>query len=117
MKVFKNPIVLMITAWLASMTQNVSAALPTATGIATGATANTTSPIQILIELVSTGVGAAGVAIAAIVVLGVAYTLYASFVEAQQKGEWKKFGITSAIGVILVIGVVLLVLLAIDYVA
>jgi hypothetical protein len=103
---------------LSSAFQLAIAALPTAAGVSTGAgVTNTTSPVQFLTDLMSTGVGTAAVGVSALTVLGVAWTSYAAFVESRQKGEWKNFGVTASIGVVLVVGVVLMAILAVDYAA
>ncbi len=101
-----------------SVFNSVLAALPTAAGVSTGAgVTSTTSPVKFIGELLSTGVGTAAVAVSALTVLGVAWTSYASFTESRQKGEWKNFGVTASIGVVLIVGVVLMAILAVDYAA
>jgi hypothetical protein len=113
-----NIIVSLITAYVLSAVNTVYAALPTGAAVTTGAgVTNTTSPFVFVKELLTSGVGIAAVAISALTVLGVAWTSYAAFVESRQKGEWKNFGVTASIGVVLVLGVVLMSILAVDYAA
>lgn len=117
----KKQLIYIITttcAYLAGSFNQVFAALPTAAGVSTGSgVTNTTSPVQFIADLLSTGVGTAAVAVSALAVLGVAWTSYSSFVESRQKGEWKNFGVTASIGVVLVVAVVLMAILAVDYAA
>ncbi len=95
---------------------SVKAVLPTAAGVSAGTgVTSTTSPVQFVKELFSSGAGIAAVAVVALTFLGVAWATFASFSEARKKGEWKDFGITASIGVVLVVAVTLLALLAVDY--
>ena len=113
-----NAIAAFVTANIVGAFNTVYAALPTAGAVTTGAgVTNTTSPFVFVKELMTSGVGIAAVAISALTVLGVAWTSYAAFFESRQKGEWKNFGVTASIGVVLVLGVVLMSILAVDYAA
>ena len=102
---------------LVSATNTVSAALPAAGTVnaTTGVTA--TDPVSIITGLMQSGVGIAALAVSGLTVLGVAWTTYSSFVEARKKGEWKDFGVTASVGTVLSIGVVLMAILAVDYVS
>ncbi len=98
--------------------RSANAALPTAADVSAGTgVTTTTSPVQFIRELFSSGAGIAAVAVVALTFLGVAWSTYASFTEAREKGDWKKFGITASIGVVLVVAVTLIALLAVDYAA
>ena len=108
----------LLSAFLCSAFNLAHAALPTGAAVTSGAgVTSTTSPLVFVKELLSSGVGIAALAVAALTVLGVAWTSYAAFTESRQKGEWKNFGVTASIGVVLVIGVVLMSILAVDYAA
>ena len=94
----------------------VHAALPTAQDVSTGSgVTNTATPVQFVGELFSTGTTTAATAVGGMAVLGVAWAVYSSFVESREKGDWKKFGVTASVGVVLVVGVVLMAILAVDY--
>ena len=113
-----NRLTALLSAFLFSAFNQVHAALPTGDVVTSGAgVTSTTSPLVFVKELLSSGVGVAALAVAALTVLGVAWTSYAAFTESRQKGEWKNFGVTASIGVVLVIGVVLMSILAVDYAA
>lgn len=111
-----NKIISIITVFMLGAYQAAMAALPTATQVVTGTNVtNTSSPVAFVRSLLTSGVGIAAVAIGALTVLGVAWTSYSSFVESRQKGDWKNFGVTASIGVVLVVAVVLLAVLANNY--
>jgi len=113
-----NAVVALLSTYLLTTFNFAHAALPTGGAVTTGAgVTNTTSPFVFVSELLSSGVGVAALAVSALTVLGVAWTSYAAFTESRQKGEWKNFGVTASIGVVLVVGVVLMAILAVDYVA
>ena len=113
-----NAVVALLSTYLLTAFNFAHAALPTGGAVTTGAgVTNTTSPFVFVSELLSSGVGVAALAVSALTVLGVAWTSYAAFTESRQKGEWKNFGVTASIGVVLVVGVVLMAILAVDYVA
>ncbi|MCK4710455.1 MAG: DUF2976 domain-containing protein [Gammaproteobacteria bacterium] len=115
----KKQISLLITvasAYLLSGLNLLQAALPTAAGVSTGAgITSTTSPIQFIRELRTTGVGTAAVGVAAVSTIGVGWAVYSAFSEARQKGEWTKFGVTASVGLAVIVGVILLAILAADY--
>ena len=113
-----NAVIALLSAYILTAFNAVHAALPTGAAVTTGAgVTNTTSPFIFVSELLSSGVGVAALAVSALTVLGVAWTSYAAFTESRQKGEWKNFGVTASIGVVLVVGVVLMSILAVDYAA
>jgi hypothetical protein len=89
------------------------AALPDAGDIA--GDADTDSPLTMFGDLVSSGIGLAATALAAAVVIGMAFHLYSAFTEAREKRDWKSFGITASVGTVVIVGSILLALLAITY--
>lgn len=91
----------------------VMAALPAAGDVADGA--NTKSPIQMFRDFGSRGVTIAATVIGAAIVVGIAWAVYSSFVEAREKNDWKKFGITAAAGVVVAAATVILAVLAVEY--
>ena len=91
----------------------VLAVLPAANAVAEGN--NTSSPIKMFSDFGKTGVTIAATVIAAIVVLGIGYHIYSSFVTSREKGDWKGFGITSSAGVVVGAGTVVLAILAVSY--
>jgi hypothetical protein len=93
----------------------VLAVLPAANTVADGA--NTTSPIQMFRDFGSRGTTIAATVIAAIVVLGIGYHVYSSFVQSREKGDWKGFGITASAGVVVGAATVVMALLAVQYAA
>jgi len=118
MKESGSKIIAIVSVFLMGAFQSAMAILPTATDITSGTNVtNTTSPIAFVKSLLTSGVGVAAVAIGALTVLGVSWTSYASFVDSRQKGEWKHFGVTASIGVVLIVGVILLAILANNYAA
>jgi hypothetical protein len=118
MKKHSINLIALLTANLISALQVVQAALPTAAGVTAGTTVtNTASPLVFITQLFSSGVGIGAAAVAAITVLGVAFTSYSAFVESRQKGDWKNFGVTASVGAVLVLGVVLMSIIAVDYAA
>lgn len=118
MKKQMNNLLAVVATYLVGVFNSSHAALPTGGAVTTGAgVTNTTSPFVFVSELLSSGVGVAALAVSALTVLGVAWTSYAAFTESRQKGEWKNFGVTASIGVVLVVGVVLMSILAVDYAA
>lgn len=93
----------------------VMAALPTATDVTGGATVDDDSPIQMLQNLFSTGIGTAATVFAAIIILGGGWHIWNSFVESREKGNWKNFAITFSIVSFLMVGGVVLAVLAVNY--
>ena len=93
----------------------VFAVLPAAADVADGA--STTSPIQMFRDFGSRGVTIAATVIAALIVMGVGYHIYGAFTEAREKREWGGFGVTSAVGVVVAAGTVVMSVLAINYAA
>ncbi len=118
MKKNGSKIISIVSVFLMGAFQSAMAALPTATNITTGTgVTNTTSPIAFVKSLLTSGVGVAAVAVGALTVLGVSWASYTAFVDSRQKGEWKNFGVTASVGVVLIVGVILLALLANQYAA
>jgi hypothetical protein len=93
----------------------VLAVLPAANTVSDGA--STTSPIQMFRDFGSRGTTIAATVIAAIVVLGIGYHVYSSFVTSREKGDWKGFGITASAGVVVGAATVVMALLAVQYAA
>ena len=91
----------------------VLAVLPAATSVSDGA--STTSPIQMFRDFGSRGVTIAATVITGLVVLGIGYHIYSSFVQSREKGDWKGFGITASSGVVVGAGAVVLAILAVSY--
>ena len=92
---------------------SVFAALPVAADVADGA--DTASPIQGLRDLFTRGSTLIATAVVAVVVIGVGWQMYAAFVKAREKGEWKDFAIVGIVGTFLIVGVVILGVLGAQY--
>jgi len=89
------------------------AVLPTAASVADGA--NTTSPLATSRDLFTRGITIAGTVVAAALVLGAMWQIYSSFVKAREKGDWKDMGVTSAVGIGMMAGGVIVAILAVQY--
>lgn len=89
------------------------AALPAAGDVADGS--STTSPIQMFRDLGQRGVTIGATVIAGLIILGLAFHIYGAFTEAREKNDWKSFGITAAVGVVVGAGTVILAILAVEY--
>jgi len=89
------------------------AALPLAGTVSDGA--DTTSPLATSRDLFTRGITIAGTVVAAALVLGAMWQIYSSFVKAREKGDWKDMGVTSAVGVGMMAGGVIVAILAVQY--
>lgn len=89
------------------------AGLPTAASVADGA--STTSPLQTTRDMVTRGMTIGATVVAAAIVLGGMWQIYSSYVKAREKGDWKDLGITSAVGVGMMAGGVVISILALQY--
>ncbi len=96
-----------------TMPGRVLADLPLANTVADGA--STTSPIEASRNLATSGITIAGTVVAAALVLGGAWQIYASFVKGREKGDWKDFGVTTFVGAGVMAGGVILAILAVQY--
>jgi len=106
---------LLITFFTGLISTPVMAALPTAADVTGGAVVDNDSPIAMLQNLFSSGIGTAGVAFAAFIIMGGGWHIWNSFAESREKGNWKNFAITFAIVSFLMVGGVVLAILAVDY--
>ena len=89
------------------------AVLPTAASVADGAA--TDSPLGTTRDLFTKGITIAGTVVAAALVLGSMWQIYSSFVKAREKGDWKDMGVTSAVGIGMMAGGVIIAILAVQY--
>ena len=103
----------LILGVLSFLPASVFAALPAADTVADGA--STDSPIQASRDLVTRGVTILATLLAAALVIGAGWNIYASYREAVKKGDWAGMATTSIVGVIMIAGGVVLAVLAVDY--
>ncbi len=89
------------------------AALPTAASVADGS--STTSPLQMFRDLGTRNITIAATSISGLIVLGIAFHIYGAFVTAREKNDWKSFGITASVGVVVGAGAVMMAILAVQY--
>lgn len=89
------------------------AVLPSADDVADGA--DTTSPMQMLRDLFSGGMGIAATIVAAVLVLGTVWQIYSAYNESVKKGEWKHVAITASLGIGVIVGGIILAVLANTY--
>lgn len=102
-----------VAGFLSALPYQVMASLPTASAVADGA--STTSPIQMFRDFGQRGVTIAATVVGAAIAVGIGWAIYSSFVEAREKGDWKKFGLTAAAGVVVAASTVTLAILAVSY--
>lgn len=98
------------------MPGSVLAQLPTAAEVAGGA-ATDAGPLTLLRELFSQGFGVVGAIIIVVITAGVMFTIYTAFLEGREKGKWKEFGLTAIVGVVIIVGTIVMVTLAIGWLA
>lgn len=106
---------LFLTAIAGLFASPVMAALPTANDVTGGATVDNDSPIAMIQNLFSSGIGTAATVFAAIIILGGGWHIWNSFAESREKGNWKNFAITFSIVSFLMVGGVVLAILANNY--
>jgi integrating conjugative element membrane protein (TIGR03745 family) len=115
-KLFTSSRALLVSIWtfLSFLSFRAWAVLPNAEDIADGA--NTASPLQWFRDMGQRGVTMSAVIVSGITVLGVGAYIFSSFKDSRDKNDWGKFGITFAVGVLVVATVVIFSILAVQYV-
>ncbi len=117
MKILKNKLRnLGVMVMLFLIPGSLLAALPTAAAVAGGAT-TTAGPLTLLRELFSQGFGIVGAIIIVVITAGVMFTIYTAFLEGREKGKWKEFGLTAIVGVVIIVATIVMVTLAIGWLA
>jgi len=117
MKILKNKLRnlgVMVMAFL--MPGSALAALPTAVSVADGV-ATGAGPLAFLRDIFSKGFGIVGAIIIVVITAGVMFTIYTAFLEGREKGKWKEFGLTAIVGVVIIVGAIVMVTLAITWLA
>ncbi len=104
-----------ITVIAGLFTSPAMAALPLAADVTGGATVDNDSPIAMIQNLFSSGIGTAATVFAAMIILGGGWHIWTSFGESREKGNWKNFAITFSIVAFLMVGGVVLAILANTY--
>lgn len=105
----------LITLVTGLFTSPVMAVLPTAADVTGGAVVDEDSPIAMLQNLFSSGIGTAATVFAAFIILGGGWHIWNSFAESREKGNWKNFAITFSVVAFLMVGGVVLAILANNY--
>lgn len=117
MKILSNKIRnLGIMAMLFLMPGSVLAKLPEAGDVAGTAVTNK-GPLVLLRDLFGQGFGIVGAIIVVVITAGVIFTIYTAFLEGREKGKWKEFGLTAIVGVVIIVAAIVMVTLAIGWLA
>ena len=114
MKALKNKLRNLGVVMMSLAPTSIWAALPAAADIADGATVDS-GPLAFLRSVFSDGLTIAATGVAALITLGAIFTIYTSFLEAREKNNWKSFGLTAIVGIVMIVGSVVVATLAVDY--